>query len=55
MENLRACHAVMGEEKPEAKDGLSENIEHSVADDFSIDTNDASTIGNTPDTKHRQV
>jgi hypothetical protein len=47
--NLRACHAVMGEEKPEAKDWLGEDIKDSIGDDLSIKTNHASTVSNTPD------
>ena len=42
-------HAVMGEEKPEAKDGLGKDIEDGVANDLSINAGNARSIGNTPD------
>lgn len=48
--NVRARHAVMGEEKPEAEDWLRENVENSICNDLSINVHNASTIGNTPDT-----
>jgi hypothetical protein len=47
--NLRARHAVMGEEEPEAKDWLGKDIENSVGNDLSVETNDTCTIGNSPD------
>jgi hypothetical protein len=39
----------VGEEKPEAEDWLGEDIEDSIGDDLSIETDHASTVGNTPD------
>lgn len=39
----------MGEEKPEAEDWLGEDVEDSIGDDLSIETDQASTVGNTPD------
>ena len=49
--NLRAGHAVMSEEKPEAKDRLGEDIKNSIRDDLNINTDHAATISDTPDTK----
>ena len=40
----------MGEQKPEAEDRLSKDVENGVGDDLSIDTGNAATIGDTPDT-----
>ena len=42
----------MGEEEPEAEDGLSENVKDSVGNDLSIDIDIAGSISDTPDTKH---
>jgi hypothetical protein len=39
----------MSEEKPEAEDWLSKNIENGIGDDLSINTDNTSTISNTPD------
>lgn len=39
----------MGEEEPEAEDWLGEDIKNSIGNDLSIETNHASTVGNTPD------
>jgi hypothetical protein len=39
----------MSEEKPEAKDGLGEDVENSVGGNFGVKTNEAAAIGNTPD------
>lgn len=47
--NLRARHAVVGEEEPEAKDWLGEDIENGIGDDLSVETDHTSTISNTPD------
>jgi hypothetical protein len=41
----------VSEEQPEAEDWLGKNVEDSVSDDFGIDANDTSTIGNTPDAR----
>ena len=40
---------VMGEEQPEAKDGLGKNVEDGIGNDLSIDARDARSISNTPD------
>ena len=39
----------MSEQKPEAEDWLSKDIENGVGDDLGINTNNTSTISNTPD------
>lgn len=39
----------MGKDEPETKDGLGEDVENSVGNDFSIDTPHTGTITNTPD------
>ena len=39
----------MSKEKPEAEDGLGEDIENGIGDDLRINTDDTSTISNTPD------
>lgn len=39
----------MGEEEPEAEDGLGEDIENGVGNDLSININLAGAVGNTPD------
>jgi hypothetical protein len=44
----------MGEEQPEAKNWLGENIENSVGNDLGIEANDTGTIGNTPDARSCQ-
>lgn len=43
-------HVHVCEKKPEAKDGLSEDIQDSVGDDFTIDVNVARPIRDTPNT-----
>jgi hypothetical protein len=45
----------MGEEEPEAKDRLGEDVKNSVRHDLSIETNETATIGNTPDTFNQLV
>ena len=47
--HLRGRHSIMSEEEPEAKDGLGEDIENSVGNDLTINTNFAGSVGNTPD------
>ena len=42
-------HGIMGEEKPEAEDGLGQHIKDGVGNDFRINVNVARSIGNTPD------
>ena len=49
--NIRACHTVMGEEEPEAKDWLGEDIKDGVGNDLGINASDAATIGNTPNAR----
>ena len=48
-------HGIMGEEEPEAKDRLGEDIKDSVSNDFSINAGDARSIGNTPDASETSV
>ena len=55
MINLRACHAVMSKEEPEAKDWLREDIKNGVCNDFGVHVSDACTVGHTPDTVERLV
>ena len=43
----------MGEEKPEAKDWLGENVKDSIGDDLGINVDVAGSISNAPDTGHR--
>lgn len=45
-----AGHAVVGEQEPEAKDWLGENIEDGVGNDLDIETDQSTTVGETPDT-----
>ena len=40
----------MGEEEPEAEDGLGKNVENSIGDNLSVDVNVAGSVSNTPDT-----
>ena len=40
---------VVGEEEPEAEDGLGKDIKDGVADDLSVDIDVAGSVGNTPD------
>lgn len=47
---LVGTHAVMGEEEPETKDGLSEDIKDSVGNDFLVEIGNTTTIGNAPNT-----
>ena len=49
-EDLRARHAVMSKEQPEAKDGLGENIEDGVAYNLGVNASNTGTIGKPPDT-----
>ena len=39
----------MGEEEPEAKDGLGKDVKDSIADDLGVNINVAGAISNTPD------
>jgi hypothetical protein len=39
----------VSEEEPEAEDRLGKDVQHSIGDDLSIETNHAGTISNTPD------
>lgn len=39
----------MSEEKPEAEDGLGQNVEHGIGDDLAIDADVSGSVGNTPD------
>lgn len=42
-------HGVMGKQKPEAEDGLGEDVKDGVGHDLSIDIDVAGAISNTPD------
>lgn len=39
----------VGQEKPEAEDGLGKDIQDSVGNDFLVQISDPTTIGDTPD------
>lgn len=39
----------MGEQEPEAKDGLGEDVKDGISDNFGIDTDNTGTISDTPD------
>jgi hypothetical protein len=41
----------VGEEEPEAKDRFGQYVKYGVSNDFGVQADDASTIGNTPDAK----
>lgn len=41
----------MSEQKPEAEDGLGENIENGVGNDLGVHIDLAGAVGDTPDTK----
>lgn len=43
-------HSPMLNQKPDAEDGLSEDVEDCVSDDLATDVNMAATISDTPDT-----
>lgn len=43
----------MGEQEPEAKDWLGKDIEDSISNDFGIDSNDVSTLRESPDAVKR--
>jgi hypothetical protein len=43
------AHLVVGGQKPEAKDGLGEDVQNGVGDNFAVNTNNAGTVSNTPD------
>lgn len=45
----RTGEIVMGDEKPEPENGFGEDIQDSVGDYFSVDTDVARTISDTPD------
>ena len=47
--NLRACHAVVGEQEPEAKDWFGENVKDCICDNFGINGDNTATIGDAPD------
>jgi hypothetical protein len=42
---------VMSDQKPEAEDGLGQDIENSVADNLAVDGEDAGTITKGPDAR----
>ena len=41
--------AIVGEEQPEAEDGLGKNVKDGVGNNLSIDARNARSISNTPD------
>lgn len=45
----------MGEEEPEAKDGLGKNIEDSVGNNLRIHVDVTGAVSNTPDTGNMSV
>lgn len=49
LDGSRVGHGVMGEEKPKTEDGLGEDVEDSVGDDFAVDVDVAGSISDTPD------
>ena len=42
----------MGEEEPEAEDGLGENVKNGIGNDLGVDINLARAVGDTPDAGH---
>lgn len=42
-------HASMGDQKPDTKDGLGQNIQDSIGNDLAINGNMTSAISDTPD------
>lgn len=46
--NVGLRHVGVGEEQPEAEDGLGEHVEDGVCDDLGIDAGNAGAVGNTP-------
>ena len=42
-------HGIVGEEEPEAEDGLGKDIKDGVGDDLTVDLQHTGTIGNAPD------
>ena len=42
-------HGVVGEEEPEAKDGLGEDVKDGIGDDLSVDVDVAGSVSDTPD------
>ena len=44
----------MGEQQPEAKDGLRKHVENRVGDNLSVDIDEAAAISDTPDAKSSQ-
>ena len=42
----------MGEEEPEAKDGLGKDVKDSIRNNFGIDIDIARAISDTPNTAH---
>ena len=46
---------VVREQQPESEDGLGQKVEHSISDDFAVDTRDAGALGHAPDTKFKFI
>lgn len=51
---LGARHGIVGEEQPEAEDGLGEDVKNGVGENLAVDADVARTIGDTPDTNINQ-
>lgn len=41
----------MGEQEPETKDWLGKDVKDSICNNFNIDADELTTIGNTPDAR----
>jgi hypothetical protein len=48
--NVSLGHPGVGHEKPGTEDGLGEDVQNSISDDFSIDRHVSGAISNSPDT-----
>ena len=49
LEYPRRSQGVVSEQKPEPEDWFGENVKDSVSNDFTVDTQDVSSVSNTPD------
>jgi hypothetical protein len=48
--DIALTHLGMSDQEPGTEDTLSEDIQDSVSNDLAVNTNDASTVGKTPNT-----
>jgi hypothetical protein len=48
--DIRLTHLGVGDQEPGTEDTLGKDIQDSVSDDLAVNTNDAGTVGKTPDT-----